>query len=176
MISLSEGHKLLVADCDNHRLQLASHLDKRNRYYQTMGAFGVAPSNGLQRPTGLAVSASGDALYLSDSHNHRIQHRSWPEFKVLRTAGSYGAEAGQFNFPSAIALAEGRLYVADTRNHRIVAYRRGTLRDTFCPHRPPQRLCGPRRTAREGPDLCASLSPAALEQRTQSHDTQTARS
>ena len=135
MISLSEGHKLLVADCDNHRLQLASHLDKRNRYYQTMGAFGVAPSNGLQRPTGLAVSASGDALYLSDSHNHRIQHRSWPEFKVLRTAGSYGAEAGQFNFPSAIALAEGRLYVADTRNHRIVAYRRGTLRDTFCPHR-----------------------------------------
>ena len=119
MISLTEGHKLLVADCDNHRLQLASHLDKRNRYYQTLGGFGVAPSNGLQRPTGLAVSASGDALYLSDSHNHRIQHRSWPEFKVLRTTGSYGAKAGQLNFPSAIALAEGRLYVADTSEGAI---------------------------------------------------------
>jgi hypothetical protein len=112
-------NQLLIADCFNNRLQVATVHDDKKRRYQILGGYGTQPGSFL-RPYGLA--STGQHIFVSDSHNHRIQKLSWPDFTVVASAGSYGTGAGQLNFPSAVAIASSALYVADTRNHRVSVY------------------------------------------------------
>jgi hypothetical protein len=112
-------NQLLIADSFNNRLQLASGHDDKKRRYTVLGGYGTAPGSFL-RPYGLA--STGQHIFVSDSHNHRIQKLSWPDFSLTATVGSYGSGAGQLNFPSALAIVDNALYVTDTRNHRIAVY------------------------------------------------------
>ncbi len=94
----------------------------------------------LSYPRGIAVDTAG-TLYVADSGNNRIvafdalgNSFSWGSFCNLTTEAREGCVdpdgdgplplgAGQFNEPWGVAVdAAGRVYVADTWNHRIQAF------------------------------------------------------
>ena len=79
----------------------------------------------LQFPGKVLADSQGDRLYIADSNHHRIVATTL-DGQLLETigAGQAGREDGgydraTFNHPQGMALAGGRLYVADTDNHLI---------------------------------------------------------
>ncbi len=100
----------------------------------------ILGSGELSYPRALALGPEGD-LYVADSGNHRIvrfdaqgQVSSWGSYCALDSgtgclnpdgAGPIPLGAGQFNEPWGVAVdAAGRVYVADTWNHRIQVFDR----------------------------------------------------
>jgi DNA-binding beta-propeller fold protein YncE len=87
---------------------------------------------------GLALDADGN-LYIADSLNHRIRRVEAGTGRIITIAGTgeagYGGDGGaatsaQLNNPRDLELGpDGRLYIADTENHRIRALdlRTGTI-------------------------------------------------
>ena len=91
------------------------------------GDSGDADSASLSFPAGLTADANGN-LYFADSGNHRI--RRIDSNNIITTVAGDGisgfggdagpASAAQLNSPFDIAFdAQGNLYIADFRNHRI---------------------------------------------------------
>ncbi|MBE7559574.1 redoxin family protein [bacterium] len=78
----------------------------------------------LQHPLGVAWHDG--ALLVADTYNHKIK-RLDPDTREVRTLFGLGrpatrGEKGQLGLfePGGLSVAEGRLYVADTNNHRVV--------------------------------------------------------
>jgi DNA-binding beta-propeller fold protein YncE len=73
----------------------------------------------FQRPTGLAVSALRNRLYVSDSSAHTVYVYDLDGTRLGRIGGR-GDDPGEFNYPTHVAVdREGFLYVADTLNFRV---------------------------------------------------------
>ena len=72
----------------------------------------------LRRPTGLAIDRARGELFVSDTYAHDIKVFDRAG-KLLRTLGRRGEDPGEFNFPTHLAHADGRLYVTDTMNSRV---------------------------------------------------------
>ena len=76
----------------------------------------------LQHPLG--VAALDGRIYIADTYNHRLKVL-FPSLRqvdsVLGTGrpGTAEGSAAQFFEPGGLAAAPGRLYIADTNNHRI---------------------------------------------------------
>ena len=95
----------------------------------------------LQHP--LAVAYHDGALYVSDTYNHRIKRLDLGTRRVTAFAGSgkpglrdgRGARA-RFYEPGGLAVADGRLLVADTNNHalRAVDLNSGVVSTVIGPH------------------------------------------
>lgn len=103
---------------------------------------GKASARGLSRPTGLAgwflPSNVGDplrGLWVADSGNHRVVHLSssgladfvigQPDF-VSNAPNAFGLSARSLRAPSAVAVdPRGRVWVADTGNHRVLRFPKG---------------------------------------------------
>ena len=91
------------------------------------GGAGPATEAVLDWPVGVAVDGSGN-LYIADTRNHRIR-RVDPSGVLTTIAGTgqggFGGDGGlaataQLNYPTGVAVDdEGKVYVADSRNHRI---------------------------------------------------------
>ncbi len=79
---------------------------------------GVLGRGQLQRPTGLAFDAAGGRLFVADTYAHDIKVFA-PDGRLLQTLGRRGSGAGEFNYPTHLALAGGELYVTDTMNQRV---------------------------------------------------------
>lgn len=65
------------------------------------------------------------SLYVADTGNHRIDRiDNWTAsgwVAKFSAFGSQGSGVGQFNEPMDVEIdAQGRIYIADTHNHRIV--------------------------------------------------------
>ena len=117
------GGALYVAEYFNDRIQVFA-LD--GTPLRTIGKAGAGPG-AFNAPGGVAVGPGG-ALYVADFYNHRIQKitaqgafvRQWgrPEGQA---AGSGGGVS--FNYPTDVAIAaDGRLFVADGYNDRVLAF------------------------------------------------------
>lgn len=108
------------------RIYIADSKARRVVIYDALGLYlgSVGSPQELDRPTGLAVSPSGNAIYVVDtggidSDRHRIVVFS-PAGKVLSTIGKRGKSPGEFNLPTDIEVdAEGNLYVLDSGNFRV---------------------------------------------------------
>jgi sugar lactone lactonase YvrE len=72
---------------------------------------------------GVAFDGEGN-LVVADSLNHRIQVFRYSDGTHLRSFGSNGAGAGQFNIPFGIAFdGAGHIIVSDYNNHRVQVLR-----------------------------------------------------
>jgi len=82
------------------------------------------PESEKGRPTGMLVDSKGE-LWVADTHYHRILHYS-AEGVLLSEFGSEGIGAGQFQYPTGIAIsAEGLIFVSEYGgNDRIQVFTR----------------------------------------------------
>ncbi len=77
----------------------------------------------LERPSGLALAPG--RVYVVDPPRHHVVVFA-PGGERIATIGDRGEEAGQLNFPTAVALAaDGTLLVVDALNFRISRYASG---------------------------------------------------
>jgi len=121
---------LYVADSRNHRIL---HIAPDGSLLQEWGAFadavtGDAPIGTFNEPWGVAVGPDG-SVYVADTWNHRIQKFS-DDGKPDKMWGQYGQplpeipeSKSSFWGPRGIAVdSQGRVFVADTGNKRIVVF------------------------------------------------------
>lgn len=93
---------------------------------QSLFAFGYQDGVGeaarFQHPLGVALH--GETLFVADSYNHRIRRLDLNGNVVTTWQGDGTAGRAlqplQLSEPGGLAYAGGRLYIADTNNHRIV--------------------------------------------------------
>jgi len=73
----------------------------------------------FNRPTGVAITPSGD-IFVSDGYGNSRVHHFDATGKLLHSWGEPGGRPGQFRLPHDVALdSRGRLLVADRENGRI---------------------------------------------------------
>ncbi len=112
--------RVWVADACNQRIQVFDGKD--GRFLFSWGGEGDGPGK-LRYPYDVAVA--GDAVWVCEYGNHRLQKFTL-EGKPLAVRGSVGRAIGELNFPWDFALdARGRVWVADTQNHRVQAFPTG---------------------------------------------------
>ena len=120
-IALDKAMNVYVADVTAQRVNV----------YDTLGLYlrSVGSKEDLERPTGVAVSADGDRIYVIDrSYNESVNQRVVvynAEGKKLFTIGERGTGDGQFNVPVQGAVGpDGTLYILDAGNFRVQAFDR----------------------------------------------------
>ena len=99
------------------------------RVYDKTGKFLRGIGKGLLvRPTGVAIDAARQRLYVVDTGRndsteaHRVKVFDL-EGSLLQEIGRRGDGAGEFNFPTLASLdSQGRLYVVDSVNNRIEVF------------------------------------------------------
>jgi DNA-binding beta-propeller fold protein YncE len=106
--------QLYVSDAD---LGVVVRLDAKGTPAGTLGK-GV-----LKRPTGMARDAERGVLYVADTRAHDIKLFA-DDGRLLSTLGHRGEGDGEFNGPTHLAFAQGKLYVTDTLNARIQVFER----------------------------------------------------
>ncbi|MCU1321519.1 MAG: repeat containing protein [Acidobacteriaceae bacterium] len=123
---------LYLAETGNHHI-LKVDLQGHVSTFAGTGTQGFSGDKGpaaqaqLDSPQGLALTAN--ALYIADTHNHRIRRVDLASNLITTVAGigtpgfsgdTGLATAATLNLPTALALdAQSNLYFADTANHRI---------------------------------------------------------
>jgi DNA-binding beta-propeller fold protein YncE len=133
---LTLGH-LVVADAEASAIRAVALSDQpavQTLVGQGLFTWGDVDGQGeavrLQHPLGLAVHESRPELvYIADAYNHKVKvlDVSTGEVGSVLGTGAAGEDAQRLNEPAGLCLSEdGRLlYIADTNNHRLVAWRVG---------------------------------------------------
>jgi DNA-binding beta-propeller fold protein YncE len=129
-IAIGQEGDLYVADSRNHRIL---HIAPDGSLLHQWGSFadiamGNAPLGTFYEPWGVAVGPDG-SVYVSDTWNHRVQ-KFTPDGVPLTSWGQYGQPIpdmpetqSSFWGPRGVAVdSEGRVFVADTGNKRIVIF------------------------------------------------------
>ena len=149
---------LHVTDILNARIQV---FDKTGRFFSRVGRFGLSDGE-LYRPTGLALDAARDRLYLSDAYFGHIQVFERGEYRGLLRDEQ--GQPLQLDTPSGLAFQHDTLYVAETGASRVVR-----LRLTETPDRPAEPDGHPVALSQKNCIQChlswASEAPAAVRDR-----------
>jgi DNA-binding beta-propeller fold protein YncE len=126
-----DGNTLYVADAESNTIRIVE-LPPTNTVRTIAGGdlfeFGDRDGTGdevrLQHPLGIATH--GGLVFIADTYNHRIKLLDPESGRVAPFAGTGkgghtdgGAGQAQFYEPAGLAIANGKLYVADTNNHAI---------------------------------------------------------
>jgi hypothetical protein len=131
-LSMGPGHLLVLTDPDLHRVVLYDVSGERPRKRVAFGERGSSPGR-LESPHGAAVTARG-SLLVADTFNHRVQDfdltgalHGWPG-RLVRAWGGPGDVADPLDTPQGLAVPphedhQDRVFVVDTRHHRIAVYR-----------------------------------------------------
>jgi DNA-binding beta-propeller fold protein YncE len=117
-VALDAQENVYVADSSGHGVTAFSKDGKRLWVVQ----------DDLERPTGLAVDAKRQILYVADgsrvgSTKHRVLRYDLQGKRTGEVGRGIGGEPGQFYFPVYLAVdAQGNLYVGDTMNFRVQVF------------------------------------------------------
>lgn len=143
-VALDVSGRLYVADRGNHRVLAyeSPYNNNASRVFGQGGSFRTGSANkdgvsasSLNTPEGVFVDAGG-RLYVTDSANHRVLAFDNPlssvtANRVFGQSGSFtsgvanngGISASSLNQPTGVAAdGNGRLYIAERANHRVLAY------------------------------------------------------
>jgi len=134
-VAVSRDGVVYVADSGNHRIR--SIQNGKVSTIAGSGALGhedgAAHSSSFNYPGSVAVGSNG-TLYVADTNNHVIRSIHGGRVHTLAGTGEPGFADGQqnkarFEAPVGIAVdSEGRVWVADTGNHRIRVIHQGLVR------------------------------------------------
>ncbi len=127
-VVLSESNRFaFVLDMQNNRI-VTIPADE-NEPHVTYGSAGTGAGQ-FSAPEGMGwdLRAGQHRLAVADTQNHRIQLFTYDPLSGAltyeRTIGAYGTGNGQLRLPAGVAFDNtGRLFVADTGNHRIAIFR-----------------------------------------------------
>ncbi len=87
-------------------------LDRTGRFVRSFG------KGALNRPVGIDWDPVRERLYVVDGGGHRIMVYT-PRGQETGRIGHRGSEPGTFNFPTHVAVFDGRIAVADSGNFRV---------------------------------------------------------
>jgi DNA-binding beta-propeller fold protein YncE len=119
-VVMDEDHRLYVTDTGNNRVQ---KLDESGWPISVIG------KDGLHGPQGIAVDDT--YVYVTDTENNRIVVFD-KKGKALVAFGKAGTNEQEFSGPTGISVGTyGRIYIADTNNHRIQVYRRKFISSVY---------------------------------------------
>jgi thiol-disulfide isomerase/thioredoxin len=122
---------------------------------QSLFAFGDVDAAGknarFQHPLGIAISDGN--LFVADSYNHKLKMITLPSRKTVTWIGTgkpgNTVEPLMLNEPGGLSAADGKLYVADTNNHRILSIDIASKQTTvlaikgLTPPNPPKQVARP---------------------------------
>ncbi|WP_124080246.1 6-bladed beta-propeller [Pigmentiphaga humi] len=111
-ILISEGHSGQAPASGPGTVARISRYTKDGKYIGSFGQWGYGPGE-FRTPHDIVFDDQG-RLLVADRGNMRIQ--------VFDEAGKYLAEWKQYSRPSAIALANGKIYVADSESNGTYAH------------------------------------------------------
>ena len=113
-VAVSDRDEIVVADSQNHRVQVF------NSNGTLLRSFGRRGENAgeFKCPIGVAINKDRN-IFVADNNNHRIQILSW-EGRHLGSFGGKGSLDSQLSFPRGLSLdSTGNVIVADTGNKLI---------------------------------------------------------
>ena len=118
-IHLLRDGNLMVVDSGNHRLVT---LDQKLKF---LSAIGGAPWN-FKDPK-YVVDDDAGRLYVADEYNNRVVILAPGDRKILLAIAGFKTATGtdKLNQPEGVAVRGDTLWIADTYNHRILAFRLG---------------------------------------------------
>ena len=120
-IDLGPDGLVYVSDPGNNRIQV---LDKELAYKSELGG----PAYGFNEPKYFAIDDKG-RLFVADEYNHQIKVLDEERRLVLTFGtGRKGKGPNRFNYPEGAEIRGDDLWIADTRNGRIVRYQINGLR------------------------------------------------
>jgi YVTN family beta-propeller protein len=115
-IHVDSAGKVFVSDPGNNRIQV---LDAELGFLEAIGP----PALAFHEPKYFDGDARG-WLYVADEYNHQIKVLDSKRKLVLVIGtGQAGEGPDRFHNPEGLEISGRRLWVSDTRNHRIVRYR-----------------------------------------------------
>lgn len=117
-IFIDKDDFVYLADSGDHTVRKFTN---NGKLLMTLGIKDQPGLNGkpFDRPTGVAISSSGD-IYVSDGYGNRKVHRFSPDGKLILSWGEEGIEAGKFALPHGVFVdKQDMVLVADRENHRI---------------------------------------------------------
>jgi DNA-binding beta-propeller fold protein YncE len=85
------------------------------------GNLDILKINRFSKPEGIAVDNSGNIFVVDAAKDSLIRFSSKGIEKY--SFGGHGSGSGQFNQPHGVAVFDKTLYIADTKNNRIVRYK-----------------------------------------------------
>ena len=114
-VARGPGDSVFLADT---WLKQVYQLDREGRLIR------IVAQDNVERPAAIAFDNSTERLYVADSVRHQISvYRV--NGALVRTVGMNGAESGEFNSPTHLALdRNGTLLVTDALNFRVQAFDR----------------------------------------------------
>ena len=113
-VAVSDGDEIVVADCNNHRVQV---FDSNGTFLRFFGREGNYAGE-FKYSVGVAINKDRN-IFVADTNNHRIQIFSW-EGRHLGSFGGKGSLDSQLSYPWGLSLdSTGNVIVADTGNKLI---------------------------------------------------------
>lgn len=114
----TEGNKLYIANSNQSNVLV---------YNDQAGQFDVMAlkNQALTLPRGMAVDPASKNLFVADLMQHQVYQIDLKGQKRVDTIGMVGIDKQLFSYPNDVAVdSEGRLYIADKGNGRILILKR----------------------------------------------------
>lgn len=114
-VAVDAQDNIYVSDSVRARIYV---FDPKGKFVRALGD--PRRGTGFLRPTGLAIDSARRLIYLTDTLRHQVLVLDLGG-ALLQSFGRRGTGPGEFNYPTAVTLANGELYVVDAMNFRIQA-------------------------------------------------------